>query len=237
MSIFLYLCTLYSTTNHLLTLIPYLKMKALIIGATGATGKDLVTQLLADDTYSEIHSFVRKPMSISHPKLHAHVVDFETPEAWADLVRGDVAFSCLGTTLAVAGSKDAQWRVDYDYQYAFAQQCKANGVPTFVLVSAAGATAQSKLFYNRMKGQLEDAVKALDFSSLLIFQPSVLIRSNSDRAGENLSVKTINFLNKLGILKRYRPMPTQILAEKMLSAVYNSPKGTFTFVLDKIFEL
>ena len=194
MSIFLYLCTLYSTTNHLLTLIPYLKMKALIIGATGATGKDLVTQLLADDTYSEIHSFVRKPMSISHPKLHAHVVDFETPEAWADLVRGDVAFSCLGTTLAVAGSKDAQW-------------------------------------------QLEDAVKALGFSSLLIFQPSVLIRSNSDRSGENFTVKAFNFLNKLGILKRYRPMPTEILAEKMLSAVYNSPKGTFTFALNKIFSL
>ena len=212
-------------------------MKALIIGATGATGKDLLSQLLADDTYSEVHCFVRKPLALTHPKLHAHVVDFETPEAWADLVRGDVAFSCLGTTLAVAGSKDAQWRVDYDYQYAFAQQCKANGVPTFVLVSAAGAKAQSKLFYNRMKGQLEDAVKALDFSCLLIFQPSVLIRSNSDRVGENLSVKTINFLNKLGILKRYRPMPTEILAEKMLSAVYNSPKGTFTFALNKIFSL
>ena len=212
-------------------------MKALIIGATGATGKDLLAKLLEDEAFSEIHSFVRKPMSISHPKLHTHVVDFETPEAWADLVRGDVAFSCLGTTLAVAGSKDAQWRVDYDYQYAFAQQCKANGVPTFVLVSAAGAKAQSKLFYNRMKGQLEDAVKALSFPSLLIFQPSVLIRPNSDRAGENLSVKTINFLNKLGILKRYRPMPTEILAEKMLSAVYNSPKGTFTFTLNKIFSL
>ena len=194
MSIFLYLCTLYSTTNHLLTLIPYLKMKALIIGATGATGKDLVTQLLADDTYNEIHSFVRKPMSISHPKLHAHVVDFETPEAWADLVRGDVAFSCLGTTLAVAGSKDAQW-------------------------------------------QLEDAVKALGFSCLLIFQPSVLIRSNSDRGIENFTIKAFKFLNKLGILKRCRPMPTEILAEKMLSAVYNSPKGTFTFALNKIFSL
>ena len=147
-------------------------MKALIIGATGATGKDLVTQLLADGTYSEVHCFVRKPLALTHPKLHAHVVNFETPEAWADLLHGDVAFSCLGTTLAVAGTKEAQWRVDYDYQYAFAQQCKANGVPTFVLVSAAGATAQSKLFYNRMKGQLEDAVKALDFSCLLIFQPS-----------------------------------------------------------------
>ena len=212
-------------------------MKALIIGATGATGKDLLAQLLEDEAYSEIHSFVRKPMSISHPKLHAHVVNFDTPEAWSDLLHGDVAFSCLGTTLAVAGSKDAQWRVDYDYQYAFAEHCKNNGVPTFVLVSAAGATAQSKLFYNRMKWALEEAVKKLNFPRLLIFQPSVLIRSNSDRSGENFTVKAFRFLNKLGILKRYRPIPTEILAEKMLSAVYNSPKGTFTFALNKIFSL
>ena len=212
-------------------------MKALIIGATGATGKDLLLQLLADDTYTEVHCFVRKPMSITLPKLHAHVVNFETPEAWADLVRGDVAFSCLGTTLAVAGSKDAQWRVDYDYQYAFAEHCKNNGVSTFVLVSAAGAKAQSKLFYNRMKGALEEAVKKLNFPRLLIFQPSILIRSNSDRSGENFTVKAFKFLNKLGILKRYRPMPTEGLAETMLSAVYNSPKGTFTFTLNKIFSL
>jgi len=212
-------------------------MKGLIIGATGATGKDLLAKLLEDEAYSEIHSFVRKPLALTYPKLHAHVVNFETPEAWADLLHGDVAFSCLGTTLAVAGSKEAQWRVDYDYQYAFALQCKANGVPTFVLVSAAGAKAQSKLFYNRMKGQLEDAVKALEFHHLLIFQPSILIRSNSDRGIENFTVKAFKFLNKLGILKRYRPMPTQILAEKMLSAVHNSPKGTFTFALNKIFEL
>ena len=212
-------------------------MKGLIIGATGATGKDLLAKLLEDDTYSEVHCFVRKPMSISHPKLHAHVVDFDTPEAWADLLHGDVAFSCLGTTLAVAGSKDAQWRVDYDYQYAFAEHCKNNGVPTFVLVSAAGAKAQSKLFYNRMKGALEEAVKKLNFPRLLIFQPSILIRSNSDRGAENFSVKAIHFLNKIGLFKHYRPMPTEILAEKMLSAVYNSPKGTFTFTLDKIFEI
>ena len=210
-------------------------MKALIIGATGATGKDLLSQLLADDTYAEVHCFVRKPLALTHPKLHAHVVDFDTPEAWADLLHGDVAFSCLGTTLAVAGSKDAQWRVDYDYQYVFAQQCKANGVPTFVLVSAAGAKAQSKLFYNRMKGQLEDAIKALDFSCLLIFQPSVLIRSNSDRSGENFTVKAFNFLNKLGILKRYRPMPTAVLAQRMRKEVATVAKGLHTFTLDKIF--
>ena len=211
-------------------------MKALIIGATGATGKDLVTQLLADDTYSEVHCFVRKPLALTHHKLHSHVVDFEHPEVWADLLHGDVAFSCLGTTLAVAGSKEAQWRVDYDYQYAFAQQCKANGVPTFVLVSAAMANAQSKVFYNRMKGQLEDAVKALDFPSLLLFQPSILIRSNSDRGGENFTVKVIAFLNKLGLFKRYRPIPTSVLAEKMCKEVAIAPKGIHTFTLDEIFH-
>jgi len=210
-------------------------MKALIIGATGATGKDLVTQLLADDTYSEVHCFVRKPLALTHPKLHAHVVDFETPEAWADLLRGDVAFSCLGTTLAVAGSKEAQWRVDYDYQYNFAEHCHQNGVPTFVLISAAGAKAVSKLFYNRMKGQLEDAVKALSFPSLLLFQPSILIRSNSDRNGENFTVKVIAFLNKLGLFKRYRPMPTTVLAQKIRKEVATARKGIHTFTLDEIF--
>ena len=210
-------------------------MKALIIGATGATGKDLVTQLLAGDTYSEVHCFVRKPLALSHPKLHAHVVNFDTPEVWADLLQGDVAFSCLGTTLAVAGSKEAQWRVDYDYQYAFAQQCKANGVPTFVLVSAAMANAQSKVFYNRMKGQLEDAVKALEFKRLIIFQPSILIRSNSDRGAENFSVKAIHFLNKIGLFKRYRPMPTNVLAQRMRREVATATEGVHTFTLDEIF--
>ena len=211
-------------------------MKALIIGATGATGKDLLSQLLADDTYSQVHCFVRKPLTLTHPKLHAHVVDFETPEAWADLLRGDVAFSCLGTTLAAAGSKEAQWRVDYDYQYNFAEHCRNNGVPTFVLVSAAGAKAQSKLFYNRMKGQLEDAVKALGFARLLIFQPSVLVRKGSDRKGEQFGLKMIVFLNKLGLFKRYRPMPTDILAQKIRKEVATAAKGVHTFTLDEIFH-
>jgi len=211
-------------------------MKALIIGATGATGKDLVTQLLADDTYSEVHCFVRKPMNLSHPKLHTHVVDFETPETWANLLQGDVAFSCLGTTLAAAGSKEAQWRVDYDYQYHFAQQCKANGVPTFVLLSAAMANAQSKFFYNRMKGQLEEAVKALGFQRLLIFNPSILIRKDSARGGENFSLKVIQLLNKIGLLKHFRPMPTVVLAERMRQEVATTTEGIHTFVLDKIFR-
>jgi hypothetical protein len=86
-----------------------------------------------------------------------------------------------------------------------------------------------------MKGQLEDAIKALGFARLLIFQPSILIRSNSDRSGENFTVKAFKFLNKLGILKRYRPMPTVVLAQKMRKEVATAPKGIHTFTLDKIF--
>ena len=175
-------------------------------------------------------------MNLSHPKLHTHVVDFETPETWANLLQGDVAFSCLGTTLAAAGSKEAQWRVDYDYQYHFAQQCKANGVPTFVLLSAAMANAQSKFFYNRMKGQLEEAVKALGFQRLLIFNPSILIRKDSARGGENFSLKVIQLLNKIGLLKHFRPMPTVVLAERMRQEVATTTEGIHTFVLDKIFR-
>ena len=210
-------------------------MKALIIGATGATGKDLVTLLLNDNAYTEVHCFVRKPLALTHPKLHAHVVNFETPETWADLLHGDVAFSCLGTTLAVAGNEDAQWRVDYDYQYAFAEHCKNNGVPTFVLVSAAGAKAQSKLFYNRMKGALEEAVKKLNFPRLLIFQPSVLVRKGSDRKGEQFGLKMIVLLNKIGLFKRYRPMPTNVLAQRMRREVATATEGVHTFILDEIF--
>ena len=212
-------------------------MKALIIGATGATGKDLVTQLLNDDAYIEVHCFVRKPMSITHPKLHAHVVNFETPETWAELLHGDIAFSCLGTTFSQAGSKEAQWRVDYDYQWQFAERCRKNSVSAFVLVSSVGADAKSSMFYNKMKGKLEDAVKTLNFPKLLIFQPSLLVREHSDRTGENISMKVINFLNKIGLFKPYKPMPTSVLAEKMIKAAKDTKQGTHTFTLDKIFEL
>ena len=143
------------------------KMKALVIGATGATGKDLVNKLLEDKDFEEVHAFVRRPMNIENDKLKSHVVDFENPEEWQNLVKGDVAFSCLGTTLKDAGSKDAQRKVDYDYQYNFAKTAKENNVEDYVLVSAYGANPKSKIFYSRMKGELEQAVKDLHFLSLI----------------------------------------------------------------------
>lgn len=147
-------------------------MKALIIGATGATGKDLVQKLSQDKDFEEIHAFVRKPVTSISEKVKFHVVNFEKPEEWKDLVKGDVAFSCLGTTLKDAGSKEAQRKVDFDYQLQFAKTAKENGVEDFVLVSAYGANPNSKIFYSRMKGELEEEVKKLHFNKITIFQPN-----------------------------------------------------------------
>ena len=94
---------------------------------------------------------------------------------------------------------------------------------------------RSKMFYNRMKGQLEDAVKALEFTRLLIFQPSVLVRKGSDRKGEQFGLKMIVLLNKIGLFKRYRPMPTNVLAQRMRREVATATEGAHTFILDEIF--
>ena len=193
-------------------------MKALVIGATGATGKDLVNQLLNDKDYEEVNIFVRKPLPLENPKLKTHIVDFEKPEEWKDLVKGDVAFSCLGTTLKAAGSKEAQRKVDYDYQYNFAKTAKENKVNDYILVSSYGANPNSKIFYSRMKGELEHSIKALHFNKLMIFQPGMLDRKNSERTGEVLGGKIIRFANKFGVFTQQKPLPTDILAKAMINS-------------------
>lgn len=209
-------------------------MKALIIGATGATGKELVKQLVTDSNFSEVHTFTRKDLDFQHPKLTNHVVDFEKPEDWKDLIQGDVAFSCLGTTLKAAGSKEAQRKVDYDYQYHFAQAAKENQVDDYVLVSAYGASPQSKLFYSRIKGELEEAVKALHFNKLTIFNPGMLERKDSDRQGEVLGGKVIRFANKLGLFKSQEPLPTDVLAQAMIKASKIKSNGISQIKLNTI---
>ncbi|RYF80745.1 MAG: semialdehyde dehydrogenase, partial [Chitinophagaceae bacterium] len=99
-------------------------MHALIIGATGATGKDLLQLLLQKPSVQQVTIFVRKPVAINHPRLQVHIINFDEPASWQHFVKGDVLFSCLGTTLKAAGSKEAQWKIDFDYQYQFALAAK-----------------------------------------------------------------------------------------------------------------
>ena len=112
-------------------------MKALVIGATGAVGMDLVEQLLKDDAFERVTVFVRRPLAVENPKLTVHIIDFDHPEQWRELLQGDVLFSCLGTTIKAAGSQEAQWKVDYTYQYEAAKAARENGVEAYALVSSA----------------------------------------------------------------------------------------------------
>lgn len=120
-------------------------MKALVIGATGAVGRDLVSELLQHDCWEEIHIFVRRSCGLRDSRIKEHIIDFENPKAWEGLVKGDVLFSALGTSRKQAGSKDAQWRVDYDYQYEFARAARRNGVRELVLVSSLGGRCKKQL--------------------------------------------------------------------------------------------
>jgi uncharacterized protein YbjT (DUF2867 family) len=210
-------------------------MKALVIGATGATGKDLVKQLLNDKDFEQVDVFVRKPLNIENEKLKTHVVDFEKPEDWKDSVKGDVAFSCLGTTLKDAGSKEAQRKVDYEYQLQFAKAAKENNVEDYILVSAYGANPQSKIFYSKMKGELEDAVRKLHFNKITIFKPGMLERKDSDRSGEVLGSRIIKFANKLGLFESQKPLPTDVLAKAMINSSKIKSNGYSSIKLGNIF--
>lgn len=200
-------------------------MKALVIGATGAVGKDLVQQLLTDEAFEKVDIFVRREVNIPSEKLTVHVVDFDRPETWADQLQGDVLFSCMGTTIKAAGSQDAQWKVDYTYQFETAKAARANGVKTYVLVSSVGANAKSKVFYTKMKGALDEAVQKLGFEGCFILRPPSLIRKGSDRLGEKLGVVVIKAFNSLGLLQKFTPVPTERVAAIMISVAKSGRSG------------
>lgn len=212
-------------------------MKALVIGATGATGKDLVGLLLSDPAYTEVVTFVRRPSGVTHHKLAEILTDYDKLEEISGQITGDVWFSCLGTTLKTAGSKEAQYQIDYEIPARFAAIAKKNGVSRLVLLSSYGASATSRVFYSRMKGQLEEHLASLAFDQYIIFRPGLLLRKNTDRLGERLSARALNFFNSMGLMRKLRPLPTSILAEKMAKAPQIFPEGLHFVESAKIWEL
>lgn len=211
-------------------------MKAIIIGASGATGKDLVSALLQDPDYTQVKLFVRRPMGIVHPKLKEIITDFDNLDSVTSEINDGILFSCLGTTLKAAGSKEKQMHIDYEIPLQFAAVAKSNGVSTMVLLSAYGANQKSRVFYSRMKGMLEDAIDKLAFSQYIIFRPGLLLRKDTDRKGERTSAAILNFLNTLGILRKFRPLPTKILAERMAGAPKTLSVGKHVISLREIFN-
>ena len=196
------------------------RLKAIVLGATGATGQELVNLLLNDPNFSKVTIFVRKKPRIKHEKLTTYEIDFSRLNEYKGLINGDVIFSALGTTLSQAGSKTQQYLVDFNYQYEFAKIGSENKVIHYSLVSSVGANIKSPFFYTKTKGALEEAVKKLGFNNIYIFQPPFLIRqSNLIRPGEKRALKILKLLNKIGILKSQKPISVSDLAQKMINEI------------------
>ena len=209
-------------------------MKALIIGATGATGRELIKLLLNDNEIEKVTIFARKAPELEHKKLKIYTIGFNEIINHNDLIKGDVLFSALGTTKKDAGGKKEQYLVDYTFQHEFAKIASINGVENYSLVSAVGANSKSSFFYPKIKGELEQAVKKLEFKKIDIFQPPMLIRQpDLMRAGEKSGIKILNNLNKIGILKSQKPLAVEALAEKMLKVAKTPSKEKVSTYLPK----
>ncbi len=213
---------------------------AIVIGATGLVGSFITLKLLDDKRYSLVKVFVRNSLEIKHPKLEEHVIDFEKLDLWKNKITGDELYSALGTTIKKAGSKEAQYKIDFAYQYETAKAALANGVKSYLLVSSAGANYKSGNFYLRMKGKLDEKIQQLDFERIRIFRPSILVGLRSEkRFGESTGIKITEFITKIiPALKKYKPVKASLVAQAMInSANQESAEKIIIYQLLQIFDL
>lgn len=211
---------------------------AIVIGATGLVGTQLVKLLLEDNGFDKVLVFGRSSLQINHEKLDEKLINFDAPDEWRDQVKGDVLFSALGTTMKKAGSPSAQYKVDYYYQYIFAEAAAANKVPVYVLVSAPGAHPESVMFYTRMKGTLERDVRKLEFESIHFIQPGLLHGDrDEERKGEKGAYYVLKAINTVGLFRGYRPIDGKTVGMAMINAAESGDKGVKTYELKEVFKL
>ncbi len=213
---------------------------AVIAGATGLIGKFCLSYLLMDKNYSKVIVISRRPFPMKDPKLENIVCEFDNLAQYASQLKADDVFCCLGTTIAVAGSKENFRKVDYEYPLSLARITKQQGAKKYIVVSAMGANANATIFYNKVKGELEDSLKQLGFNVLHIFQPSLLTGLRREfRLGERIAQAMMKVFNPLllGSLKKYKSIEGMVVAYGMHAKAQEEQQGVFTYPSNAIQEL
>lgn len=195
---------------------------ALLAGSTGLIGRALLPLLLASPRYAQVHALQRRDALPAQPKLQVHTVDFQALPALPPI---DDVFIALGTTIKVAGSQAAFRQVDFDAVLNTARAARAAGATRLAVVSALGADAASRVFYNRVKGEMQDAVATLGFDSVVIVQPSLLLGDRGalgqpERPGEVWGARLLGWLPR-----SVRPIAAEQVARAMLRALANPRPG------------
>lgn len=200
-------------------------MKLLILGATGLVGSHVLNKALAHTSIAQVIAPVRRPMIINNEKLQAPIVDYENfTFPWGDI---DAVICTLGTTMKIAGSKGAFYRVDHDYPLMIAKLARQNGCNNYVLNSATGANANSKIFYNQVKGKLEQDLLALNFQSLVLVQPGLIGGKRSEfRLGEHVLSWGLKVLAPI-LPKAWRISPVENIADALLEAAIEAKSGYY----------
>jgi len=212
---------------------------ATIIGVTGMIGGYLYELLKKDNSFDTIRLIVRRPIPKDDPRTEIKLVDFADAESLQLAIDGsDVVFATVGTTQRkVKGDKEAYRKVDYDIPVKAAQFCKATGCETFVLVSAIGANSKSSNFYLKLKGEIEEAIKAVGLRSVHIMQPSTLMGDRKEsRPGEKIAAAIMPRLSFL-IPSKYRAIDAEKVAEAMLKAGKENSNGVFVYRYKEIIDL
>ena len=217
---------------------------ALVAGATGLVGGHLVRRLLAAEAWDHIvtvgrrrlESRLRPGQALDHPQLEQRLADFDHLDA-LDFPASDDAFCCLGTTIKKAGSDEAFRKVDFDYVVGFARAAHRHGASQFVVVSAMGADAGSRIFYNRLKGEMEEAVAAVGFEAVQIVRPALLL---GDRAVQRPKEKAAEWVMKpftpflRGPLRNLRPIEGDTVAAAMGAAAQVRTPGVHIYESDTL---
>jgi uncharacterized protein YbjT (DUF2867 family) len=200
---------------------------ALVAGATGLIGKQLLQLLLVDPHYSRVKAISRKALEFEHPKLENLVLDFGKLSEHHNELKTDEVFCCLGTTIKQAGSQEAFRKVDYEYPLELAKLTRNQGATQYLLITALGSDARSRIFYNRVKGEVEQAIGEVGFQTYHILRPSLLLGERSEkRAGEGAATVVYNALGFLIPLK-YKAIDSAKVAWAMAHFAKQHSTGKF----------